>query len=203
MIHWFAARQVRNRATFGGNIGTASPIGDLPPVLLSLNAQLHLASAQGDRWLPLVDFFLGYRQTALQPGELITSIRIPKSLPLGASQRLSQSYKIGKRGTDDISIVAAAFTVDLDAHHTVVQARLGYGGVAATPIRAIAVEDWLTGKPWNMTTIQQVKPMLYQSFTPLSDLRGSADYRKKLIANLFEKFFVEMGGIEQFPMEVD
>lgn len=203
MLHWFAARQVRNRATLGGNIGTASPIGDLPPVLLSLDAQLHLASAQGDRGLSLVDFFLGYRQTALQPGELITAIRIPKSLPLGASQRLSQSYKIGKRGTDDISIVAAAFTVDLDDYHTVVQARLGYGGVAATPIRAIAVEDWLVGKPWNMATIQQAKPMLYESFTPLSDLRGSADYRKKLIANLFEKFFVEMGGIEQFPMEVD
>jgi xanthine dehydrogenase iron-sulfur cluster and FAD-binding subunit A len=203
MIHWFAARQVRNRATLGGNIGTASPIGDLPPVLLSLNAELHLASAEGDRWLPLVDFFLGYRQTALQPGELIVSVRIPKSLPAGATQRLSQSYKIGKRGTDDISIVAAAFTVDLDDHHTIVQARLGYGGVAATPIRAIAVENWLTGKPWNMATIQQAKPMLYEAFSPLSDLRGSAHYRKKLIANLFEKFFVEMGGTAQFPMEVD
>lgn len=203
MLHWFAARQVRNRATLGGNIGTASPIGDLPPVLLSLNAQLQLASAQGDRELPLVDFFLGYRQTALQPGELITAIRISKSLPKGASQRLSQSYKIGKRGTDDISIVAAALTIDLDDHHTIVQARLGYGGVAATPIRAIAVEDWLTGKPWNMATVQQAKVMLFESFTPLSDLRGSADYRKKLIANLFEKFFVEMSGIQQFPLEVD
>jgi xanthine dehydrogenase small subunit len=191
MIHWFAARQVRNRATLGGNIGTASPIGDLPPVLLALDAQLKLASANGDRWLPLADFFKSYRQTDLQAGELIVSVRIPKTLPAGASQRFSYSYKIGKRGTDDISIVAAAYAIDLDDRRQIVQARLGYGGVAATPIRAIAVEEWLVGKPWSLETVQQAKPMLYDAFTPLNDLRGSAEYRKKLVANLFEKFFVE------------
>lgn len=191
MIHWFAARQVRNRATLGGNIGTASPIGDLPPVLLALDAQLKLASANGVRWLPLADFFKSYRQTDLQAGELIVSVRIPKTLPAGASQRFSYSYKIGKRGTDDISIVAAAYAIDLDDRRQIVQARLGYGGVAATPIRAIAVEEWLVGKPWSLEMVQQAKPMLYDAFTPLNDLRGSAEYRKKLVANLFEKFFVE------------
>jgi xanthine dehydrogenase small subunit len=192
MLHWFAARQVRNRATLGGNIGTASPIGDLPPVLLALDATVRLTSAQGERWLPLADFFLGYRQTALQPGEVIATVRIPRAIAPTAHQRLSQSYKIGKRGTDDISIVAAAFAVDLDAEQRIVQARLAYGGVAATPVRAIAVEQQLLGQPWTHATVQSVKPALRQAFTPLSDLRGSADYRRLLVANLFEKFFVEM-----------
>ena len=193
MLHWFAARQVRNRATLGGNIGTASPIGDLPPVLLSLDATLRLASANGSRILPLADFFKGYRQTDLQSGEVIVSILIPKAISPGAIRRLSQSYKIGKRGTDDISIVAAAFTIDLGDRNQILQARLAYGGVAATPIRAIAVEQFLIGKPWTISTVQQAKALLSEAFTPLTDLRGSADYRQRLIVNLFEKFFVESG----------
>ncbi|MBW4482202.1 MAG: xanthine dehydrogenase small subunit [Tildeniella torsiva UHER 1998/13D] len=191
MIHWFAARQVRNRATLGGNIGTASPIGDLPPVLLSLDAVLKLAGPGGDRMLPLANFFTGYRQTELQPGEVIVSVQIPKTPAPGTARRLSQAYKIGKRGTDDISIVAAAFVVDVDGSNQILHARLGYGGVAATPARAIAVEEFLVGKPWTMETIQAVKPILQEAFTPLTDLRGSAEYRKRLVVNLFEKFFVE------------
>ncbi len=202
MLHWFAARQVRNRATLGGNIGTASPIGDLPPVLLALDAELRLASAAGARSLPLAEFFKGYRVTDLRAGEVIVSVRIPRAIAPGAVQRLSQSYKIGKRGTDDISIVAAAFTVDLGDRQQILQARLAYGGVAATPARAIAVEQWLVGRSWNLTTVQIAKAMLKDAFTPLSDLRGSAEYRRLLVANLFEKFFVEMGGVEHYPVEV-
>ena len=194
MLHWFAARQVRNRATIGGNIGTASPIGDLPPVLLSLDAELTIASLGETRTLPLIDFFKGYRQTDLKSDEIIVSVTISKLLSPNAVKRLSQSYKIGKRGTDDISIVAAAFVIDLDANRNIVHARLGYGGVAATPVRAIAVENTLIGQPWTIATIQQVKPLLKEAFTPLSDLRGSAEYRKLLVANLFEKFFAEMEG---------
>jgi xanthine dehydrogenase iron-sulfur cluster and FAD-binding subunit A len=104
---------------------------------------------------------------------------------------LSQSYQIGKRGTDDISIVAAAFVVDVDESNQILHARLGYGGVAATPVRAIAAEEFLVGKPWNGDTIQAVKPILQEAFTPLTDLRGSAEYRQRLVVNLFEKFFVE------------
>jgi xanthine dehydrogenase small subunit len=199
MIHWFAARQVRNRATLGGNIGTASPIGDLPPVLLALDAELKLVSLDGERVMSLSRFFRGYRQTELQPGEVIQSVWIPRGITPGATQRISQSYKIGKRGTDDISIVAAAYVVDLDSDQRVVHARLGYGGVAATPIRASAVEEFLIGKPWNLDTVRQAKSMLYDVFTPLTDLRGSAEYRKMLVANLFEKFFVEFAaaGVER------
>ncbi|MBD2082358.1 xanthine dehydrogenase small subunit [Leptolyngbya sp. FACHB-17] len=191
MLHLFAARQVRNRATIGGNIGTASPIGDLPPVLLALDAEVTIASLIGVRSLPLIEFFKGYRQTDLKPSEIIVSVAIPKTISENAVKRLNHSYKIGKRGTDDISIVAAAFIIDLDSDHKIVHARLGYGGVAATPVRAIAVENALVGQPWTIETIQQVKPLLKEIFTPLTDLRGSADYRKLLVANLFEKFFVE------------
>jgi xanthine dehydrogenase small subunit len=190
MLHWFAARQVRNRATIGGNLGTASPIGDLPPVLLALDAELKIANSTQTRTILLADFFKGYRQTDLGNDEIIVSISIPKSIR--GAKRLSQAYKVGKRGTDDISIVAAAFVVDLDDDRAIVQARLGYGGVAATPIRAIEVENLLVGRPWTIETIQMVKPILRETFTPLTDLRGSADYRKLLVANLFEKFFVEM-----------
>ena len=192
MLHWFAARQVRNRATIGGNLGTASPIGDLPPVLLALDAEVRLASLNGERIVPLAQFFKGYRQTELQPGEVIVAVRIPRSIAPGAVRRLSQSYKIGKRGTDDISIVAAAFTIDLNCENQIVHARLAYGGVAATPVRAIEVEAALIGQFWTTETIQHIKPQLREAFTPLTDLRGSAAYRKALVANLFEKFFVEM-----------
>jgi xanthine dehydrogenase small subunit len=195
MLHWFAACQVRNRATIGGNIGTASPIGDLPPVLLSLDAQVQIATHAGERTILLANFFQGYRQTDLRSGEVIVSIEIPNHFTPGSVRRFSQSYKIGKRGTDDISIVAAAFTIDVDENNQILHARLAYGGVAATPIRAIEVENHLIGQPWSLETIQQVKPMLRDAFTPLSDLRGSAEYRKLLVANLFEKFFIEVMGL--------
>ena len=191
MLYWFAAAQVRNRATLGGNIGTASPIGDLPPVLLALDATLTLASAAGTRTVAIASFFTGYRQTLRRADEVIVAVTLPKTMAPGAARRLSQAYKVGKRGTDDISIVAAAFTIDLDARGTVVLARLAYGGVAATPIRALDAEAALLGQPWTQATVQAIKPQLLKTFTPLSDLRASADYRNRLVANLFEKFFVE------------
>ena len=191
MLSWFAARQIRNRATIGGNIATASPIGDLAPVLLSLDAKLRLASLTGERIISIADFFKSYRQTELQPQEVIVSIIIPKNRTDNGIVRLSQSYKIGKRGTDDISIVSAAFTIDLDINNTIIHARLAYGGVADIPIRAMNIETMLIGKPWNHATIKTAKILLKDTFNPLTDLRGSADYRKRLVANLFEKFFIE------------
>ena len=189
MLRWFAARQIRNRATLGGNLATASPIGDLPPVLMALDAELRLESAAGMRWVEVSSFFKDYRKTELRPGEVIRSVRIPRGLPAGAARRLSQAYKVGKRGTDDISIVAAAFVVDVDSKERVLRARLAYGGVAATPVRALEVEASLVGKPWNADTVSRAKVGLERAFTPISDLRGSAAYRQKLIVNLFEKFF--------------
>ncbi|WP_288433607.1 FAD binding domain-containing protein, partial [uncultured Deinococcus sp.] len=131
----FASRLIRNSATLGGNLGTASPIGDSPPVLLALNASLRLASRGGEREVPLADYFTGYRQTVRRPGELIRSVKIP--LPLAP---VAAFHKIAKRRFDDISSVAVAFALDLDGD-VVREVRIGLGGVAATPLRARATEE--------------------------------------------------------------
>ncbi len=185
MLQNFAARQIRNRATLGGNLATASPVGDLAPVLLACDASLTLLSAEGERTLPLDEFFTGYRTTVQRPGELIASVTVPTQ-----TGRLEAVYKVGKRGADDISTVAAAFSLELSGD-TVSSARLAYGGVAATPTRAYEVETFLRGKPWNERTASEAAARLRTLFTPLSDLRGSAEYRRALVGNLFEKFFYE------------
>ncbi len=185
MLHWFAAKQVRNRATLGGNIGTASPIGDVLPVLLALDAQIELAGELGLRLVPAADYFLGYRKTAKLPNELITRVYVPRA---GQAHRLSRSYKVGKRGSDDISIVAASFVVDLDADQCISHARLAYGGVAAIPIRARATEQALIGLTLVEARAKLPQLPLSTEFQPLSDFRGSASYRAQLIVNLLAKF---------------
>jgi xanthine dehydrogenase small subunit len=182
----FASRLIRNRATLGGNIATASPIGDSPPVLLALNASLVLTSAQGERELPLDSFFKAYRQTDLQRGEIIKAIRVP--LPLAP---LARFYKVAKRRMDDISTVAAGLTLELHLDHTVKSLRIGLGGVAATPVRAYRTEAALVGKTWNLQNVQAATEVIGSEFKPLDDLRGSAAYRVAMIKNLLEKFFVE------------
>jgi xanthine dehydrogenase molybdopterin binding subunit/xanthine dehydrogenase small subunit len=186
MLKVFAARQIRNRATLGGNLATASPIGDGAPLLLSLDASLVLASAGGKRTVPLADFFTGYRKTLLDPGEVILEIVIPRGAPAGLTRR-SDFFKVSKRRELDISIVAAAFSVDTDGSGVVRRARLAYGGVAATPVRARRAEAALEGR-----TIAEAAPavaaILGGEFTPIDDARGGAVYRKGLIVSLWEKF---------------
>lgn len=189
MLPWFAARQVRNRATVGGNLGSASPIGDLAPVLLALDAQVELFGAEGERTLTIDGFFTGYRATQRAPEEIIVAVRIPRP----ASSVVCASYKVAKRQTDDISIVAAAFALDFDAQRHVRHARLAYGGVAVTPARARIAEAMLLGKQLDGALLDAVLATLQSEFMPLSDHRASAAYRSRLIANLFEKFVAEKG----------
>ena len=191
MLHLFAARQIRNRATVGGNLGTASPIGDLPPVFLALDAVVTLAGKDGMREVPIDRFFTGYRKTVRTHGEVIHSVRLPKALPEGTERRLNRSYKVAKRGSDDISSVAAAFTLDLGEGGRIVQARLAYGGVAPTPVRAREVEAQLVGRPWSEATMREAKAALHDAFEPISDARASAGYRREVTANLVEKFFLD------------
>jgi len=185
----FSSRLIRNRATLGGNLATASPIGDSPPVLLALDAEVTLAGPEGERRLPLSQFFLGYRKTALSPSEIIVSVHLPRPLP--AVQRF---YKVSKRVLDDISTVAAAFALDLTADRRVQRLRLAYGGVAATPVRALAAEALAIGRPWNRETVAAILAELAQLGSPIDDHRGSAAYRRAMIGRLLEKFFVEPGG---------
>ncbi len=190
MLWVFASRQIRNRATMAGNLVTASPIGDLAPVLLALDASVELASQRGTRTLALSDFFLGYRKTALAPDEVMVAITVPHGpAPESGLRRRADSFKVSKRRELDISIVAAAFVVDTDADEVIRHARLAYGGVAATPARALAVEAFLVGKRWQPDTAAQAADMLREAFTPLSDVRAGADFRRGLVSSLWEKFF--------------
>jgi xanthine dehydrogenase small subunit len=182
----FASRLIRNRASLGGNLATASPIGDGAPVLLALDATLELASAQGTRQVALDRFFVGYRKTLLAPGEII--VRVIVSLPAARVQRF---YKVSKRPLDDISSVAAAFALDLDAQGNVQRLRIAYGGLAATPLRAYAAEQCALGKPLNEATLAEVQKALATLGTPLSDQRASAAYRTAMRDRLVEKFWSE------------
>ena len=149
LLPLFSSRLIRNRATLGGNLATASPIGDGPPALLALGAEVELQSATAKRRIPLAQFFIGYRKTAMKPGEILTAVRIPRPFP-----QLQRFYKVSKRVLDDISTVAAGFAVVLDAQGVITNARLAYGGVAATPLRAEQAEQALVGKPWDSTTVK-------------------------------------------------
>lgn len=188
MLRVFGSRQIRNRATLGGNLVTASPIGDGAPVLLALDAQIVIASLSGERTLPLENFFISYRQTALQPGEVLKTIVVPRGISSAGLTRKFEWYKVSKRREMDISTVAGCFLVDLDAAGMVRHARLAYGGVAAMPARARQTESALVGKQWGHELIQSVLPILRTEFTPISDVRGEAVYRRGLITSLFEKF---------------
>jgi xanthine dehydrogenase small subunit len=187
----FSSRLIRNRATLGGSLGTASPIGDIAPALLALDADVTLGAASGTRRLPLRDFFLGYRKSVLTAGELIVSVHLKR--PLAAHQRF---YKVSKRMLDDISTVAAAFALDLDASGRVERLSVAYGGIAATPIRALDVERLARGKPWSRTTLAGLLAQAETVGTPQADQRGSAAYRRAMTGRLLEKFFVETAGAE-------
>jgi xanthine dehydrogenase molybdopterin binding subunit len=184
MLWLFGSRQIRNRATMGGNLVTASPIGDSAPVLLSLDARVTLASPHGERELPLDEFFLSYRKTALAADEVLKSIFIP--FPRGKHE----FFKVSKRREMDISTVAGAFRVVIE-NDVIRDMRLAYGGVAATPARARKTEAELLGQPWTIETIEHVMPILATEFAPISDVRGSAEYRAGLICDLLRKFFCE------------
>jgi xanthine dehydrogenase small subunit len=186
MLRLFASRLIRNRATLGGNLATASPIGDSAPALLALDARVTLVSARAERTLPLHTFFTGYRKTALAPGELIRSVHLPRPPP-----KQQRFYKVSKRELDDISTVVAAFTLELDSDGCVSELRAAYGGIAQTPLRAERVEEKARGLPWGRDTLALLAPELETLGSPISDHRGSAAYRRALIGRLFEKFFVE------------
>ncbi len=186
LLPLFSSRLIRNRATLGGNLGTASPIGDSPPALLALDAELTLVSRGGARRVPLIEFFTGYRESLLRAGELIVSVNVPRPAP-----RFQRFYKVSKRVLDDISTVAAAFGLDLDAAGRVERLRIAFGGVAATPVRALAAESAARGRPWDRATVEGLLDAVSAAATPITDHRGSAEYRRAMVRRLFQKFFAD------------
>ena len=183
MLWLFGFRQLRNRATLGGSLATSSPIGDAAPVLLSLDAALQLVSEEhGERTIPLHEFFTGYRRNALREGEIIQTIILPRQRPHRA-----EFFKVSKRREMDISAVSAAFWIECDEKEIVTRARLAFGGVAATPARARRAEQAQIGRTLEDAR-EAVLAALGDDFSPLSDRRGSAEYRRGVIRGLWEKF---------------
>lgn len=194
MLRFFGARQIKNRGTLGGNLCTASPIGDTPPVLLALGARLRLASAHGERVINIDEFFTGYRQTALQPQELLVSVELPPIIEgVDIHQR---AFKVSKRQELDISSISACFSVTLSTDETgakvIAQAKLAYGGMAATPARALHAEQAMINQPWAAATVERAMTALSQDFTPITDHRASAWYRAQVAQNLLYGFWLEV-----------
>lgn len=182
----YGSEQVRNSATLGGNIANGSPIGDSMPALIALGSTLVLRRGGVTREMPLEDFFLSYRKTALQPGEFVVAIRVPEPSP----DRLFACYKISKRFDQDISALMAGFGLTL-TDSIVTAARLAFGGMAGTPKRATNAEAALIGRPFDASAAKAAAAALAQDFQPLTDMRASAEYRLLTAGNLILKWQME------------
>jgi xanthine dehydrogenase small subunit len=193
----FASPPVRHAGTLGGNIANGSPIGDSAPVLLAMGAEIVLRQGQHTRTLPLSHFYLDYMKNALQPGEFVQALRVPLPAP-GQSLR---AYKISKRRDSDISAVCAGLWLDLDGER-IRDARVALGGMAATARRAPLTEAALIGQTWSEATLRQAQSALHQDFTPLSDMRASADYRLTVACNLLERWWLETRPSDALPASV-
>ena len=191
LLHRLGSQQVRNRGTLGGNIANASPIGDTPPVLLALGAQVVLASVNGERGLALEDFFLDYKKTALAADEVVSRIFIPQ--PTEGSQL--RVWKLSKRREDDISALLGAFSYRI-VQGSLRDVRIAFGGMAATPKRARAAEAALEGciisAAASAEAFRAAQQALDHDFQPMSDVRGSQHYRQQAAKNLIERLYLSL-----------
>ncbi|RYF13828.1 MAG: xanthine dehydrogenase small subunit [Comamonadaceae bacterium] len=192
----FAGLPVRNSGTLGGNVANGSPIGDSMPLLIALGAQLVLASARGERELPLEQFYTGYRKNVLAPDEVVAWIRVPRPVP----GEFLRAYKISKRFDDDISAVCLAVNLRLE-DGVVAHVAIGAGGVAATPVRALQAEAALRGRPWTQDAARAAAAALRSEFQPISDMRASAAYRSEVLGNLMQRFWLESQGQQHINLE--
>lgn len=185
MLSVFGSKQIRNKATIGGNVGTASPIGDISMTLLSYKAEVVVA--EPEKVIPLNDFIVGYRKTALADNELIKAIKIPKF----TGKNILKSYKVSKRKDLDISTVSAAFNLKLNDDNTINEIVIAFGGMAAMAKRATKIENFLKGKKWTAEIVIEAQNIIDEEFTPISDARSSAEARKIMAKNLLLKFWSE------------
>jgi len=183
LLRRFGARQVRSQGTIGGNIANGSPIGDLPPALIALGATLRIGCANGQREIPLEDFFVDYGQQDLADNEYVASVVLPAH-----PQPHFRCWKIAKRFDQDISAVLGAFSLTL-VDGFVHNARFCFGGMATTPRRACRCEAAVEGRRLDEDTLAEAQNALQQDFDPIADLRASARYRRTVAANLLDKYF--------------
>ena len=178
----FAGLPVRESGTLGGNVANGSPIGDSMPLLIALGATLVLASTRGERTLPIEDFYLAYRKTALAPDEVLARIEVPEPTP----HEWLRADKISKRFEDDISAVCLAVALQVE-DGVIHSARIGAGGVAAVPARAIQTEAALAGQQCAEAIFDAAATVLEAEFKPLSDMRASSAYRRAVLGNLLRR----------------
>jgi xanthine dehydrogenase small subunit len=186
IVRVFGAPQIRHVGTIGGNIANASSIADSLPLMFVMDAQLELQSSDGPRVVAITEFYKGYRKIDIRPGELITRVRIP----LPADGELLRLYKVTRRRDLDISTVTAAIRVRLDGE-TIAEAAVAFGGVGPTVIRARKTEAYLRGRVLDEETMQQAGDVAVDEITPISDVRGAAEYRYQLARNVLVKFYYE------------
>jgi xanthine dehydrogenase small subunit len=195
----FAGLPVRNSGTLGGNVANGSPIGDSMPLLIALKSRIVLASVRGEREMPLEDFYTGYRQNLLAADEVLAFVKVP--LPATSSQTsLLRAYKISKRYDDDISAVCLVLNLTLEGG-VVSDISMGAGGVAATPVRALKTEAALRGHPWTAANVQAAMQTLRTEFEPISDMRASSAYRRQVLGNLLQRFWLESQGEQHINLE--
>ncbi|HYA74446.1 MAG TPA: xanthine dehydrogenase small subunit [Roseiarcus sp.] len=186
------SRQVRESGTVGGNIANGSPIGDLAPALIALGGRVELRKGETSRVLALEDFFLAYGKQDRANGEYVRALLAPN---LRANQAY-RAFKVSKRFDEDISAVMGAFRFTLDARR-IEDARIAYGGMAATPKRAGGAEKALLGASLDdRASWSAAIAALASDFTPLTDMRASAAYRARVAANLLAKALIEVAGAQ-------
>ena len=184
----FASVPIRNSGTLGGNVANGSPIGDSMPALIALGAAVVLCGADGrggctSRELPLEAFYVAYRRTARAADEFVAAIRVPKRPAAAGRGPVVRAYKVSRRFDQDISAVFVGVRLDLDGER-IVAARIGCGGVAATPSRAPVTEALLAGRLWNRATADAAAAALAAEFSPLTDMRATAGYRRAMLGAL-------------------
>ncbi len=189
LLRRFGSTQIRNMGTIGGNIGTASPIGDGPPALIALGAKITLASARGEHSMPIEDFFIDYRKTALHEDEIIKSISMPKPV----SGQHFRIWKISKRYDQDISTVCGAFNLMLK-DDKIAAARVAFGGMAAIPRRVPTAENELMDEKPSDAVFAKTAAAIRAALKPLSDWRGSSEYRTEVAGNLALRLGAELAG---------
>ena len=183
----FASPPIRNAGTMGGNVANGSPIGDSPPVLMALDAQIVLRKGARVRTMPLRDFYVDYMKNRLEPGEFVQAMTVPLPQP-GWQVR---AHKLSKRFDCDISALCAGLAVKLADDGTVAGVRFAFGGMAAIVRHADRAEAAVLGKPWTQASVDAAKRALGEDFTPLTDMRASADYRLQAARSLLQRFWLE------------
>ena len=188
-IMWlFGSPQIRNAGTLAGNVANASPIADSIPFLYVMEAEIEVASEHaGYRIININEFYKGYKQLALEPDELITNIYIPAPAP----NEVLKLYKVSKRRHLDISAFTAAIRL-VKTGKTVEKASIAYGGVAATVVRLRKTEAFLAGKELTLEVCEEAGAIARSEIHPISDVRGSADFRLTLAENIFRKLYFDL-----------